>query len=221
MKRINEKSSELLKIPFGIHKGKDLISLMNNDPEYIKFLLNRPWFKDNFKDHYTLIINNFGEYHETPIHNAMQVKFLEEDYVEKFMLFLEKTLQFNSVKFLGLEFEPKCGGDIMLICTANHNKELVEKYDKKERIVYDKIRVVIEIKPSMGDDYPSVLRAVKRIDVPFVDKSLNHEDYYIRKDYRGVFVLIGEYDGKGVDLDNVKKIFMLDRIKLLQESDFI
>lgn len=67
-------------IPFGKYKGQPLEAIQS-DKSYLDWLLAQSWFKEKHQDMYTIIINNFQEPADTPLHNAMQIKFLNADYV--------------------------------------------------------------------------------------------------------------------------------------------
>jgi|GEM_PF-1984903 len=66
-------------VPFEKYRGQPVQALMH-DEEYIKWLTAQDWFKEKFQNIYTIIINNFKEVADTPEHNKMQVKFLNENY---------------------------------------------------------------------------------------------------------------------------------------------
>lgn len=70
-------------VPFGKHKGKPVETLLN-DREYLDWLLQQGWFQQKYGNIYQVVINNGMEPSETPEHNAMQIKFLEEEYRLKF-----------------------------------------------------------------------------------------------------------------------------------------
>jgi uncharacterized protein (DUF3820 family) len=65
-------------VPFGKHKGKSVEALLN-DREYVDWLLSQGWFQQQYGNIYQLVINNGQEPAETPEHNAMQIKFLDEE----------------------------------------------------------------------------------------------------------------------------------------------
>jgi uncharacterized protein (DUF3820 family) len=75
---INEELNKQI-IPFGKHKGKSLETLAK-DTQYCEWLLNQDWFRDKYQTIYQIVINNFGEPNETPEHNTLQVKFLDDDF---------------------------------------------------------------------------------------------------------------------------------------------
>ena len=67
-------------MPFGKYKGKPIEVLMQ-DEQYLNWLKDQPWFREKFRNYYTLIVNNFStEPVDTPEHNEMQAKSISSDY---------------------------------------------------------------------------------------------------------------------------------------------
>ena len=66
-------------LPFGKYKGKP-IEVLATDPQYKEWLQAQPWFEKNYPAIYkTVVINQFAEPSETPEHNKLQAKFLDDD----------------------------------------------------------------------------------------------------------------------------------------------
>jgi hypothetical protein len=66
-------------VPFGKYKGQP-VEVLSEDRAYADWLLAQGWLKQRFPDLHTLIINNFGEPTETPEHNRLQLRFLDETF---------------------------------------------------------------------------------------------------------------------------------------------
>ena len=66
-------------MPFGRYKGQP-IEYLSYDLSYCNFLKDQPWFKEKYNFIYQIIINNFGLPSDTPVHNAMQARFLDNDF---------------------------------------------------------------------------------------------------------------------------------------------
>lgn len=64
-------------VPFGKYRGQPVES-MAADRAYCDWLMAQGWFRERYANVYTLIVNNFGEPTETPEHNALQARFLDE-----------------------------------------------------------------------------------------------------------------------------------------------
>lgn len=170
-------------VPFGKYKGQPM-EILANDPNYVEWLNGQGWVKDKYPQFYTVIINNFQEPSDTPEHNALQAMFLDDELCRRFLSLVEKTLcrdGFVTYDPISKRFEIE-GIDVIL----NYYYWLPSKYieniinrDSYRRNYYQKhksypddasIRAwalwhatpqgscAVEIKPSIGDDFPSVLR---------------------------------------------------------------
>ena len=71
-------------VPFGKYKGKP-IEVLVQDPEYCDWLCAQPGFRERFAGVYNLIINNFGEPTDTPVHNRLQALFTDAAWVKAFV----------------------------------------------------------------------------------------------------------------------------------------
>jgi hypothetical protein len=71
-------------VPFGKHKGKDVLELTEADPNYIQWLVSQEWFRDKYVTLHQTIINRGPESEETPEHNALQVLFLDDEFCLSF-----------------------------------------------------------------------------------------------------------------------------------------
>jgi hypothetical protein len=71
--------SENRVVPFGKYKGQP-IEAMAEDTQYMEWLTAQSWFRERYQQFYTLIINNFTEPSDTPEHNRLHVKFLNDDF---------------------------------------------------------------------------------------------------------------------------------------------
>lgn len=140
-------------IPFGKYKGKP-IDVLAQDYEYCDWLMQQDWVKERYGNVYTLIVNNFGEATETPEHNKLQYKFMQEENVRK----LIKTLD-SSKKIAIIKIEPEVRGwDVLVEFAYKHGRPKPKDYDEDD---FDTGIMVLELKPCIGDDYPSVLRQMK------------------------------------------------------------
>ncbi len=66
-------------IPFGKYKGQP-VEVVVQDRQYVEWLTAQPWFRERFANIHTLIVNNFQEPTETPVHNALQARFLDQAF---------------------------------------------------------------------------------------------------------------------------------------------
>jgi hypothetical protein len=98
--------------------------------------LGQDLFRTRFTAIHTLIVNNFGEPEETPEHNALQALFLDQAFLERFL----KRVGRDRDQGLTPRFELE-RFDVVLATTDWGYK-----------------RFYVECKPSVGDDYPAILR---------------------------------------------------------------
>lgn len=72
----------------------------------------------------------------------------------------------------------------------------------------------VELKPTIGDDYPTVLRtAMRRM------QTMRMQPYARRGDVTAVVVLADEFNSTAVDLDHARKIFRSQSVSLLTTTD--
>jgi hypothetical protein len=69
-------------VPFGKYKGQP-VDVLAEDRSYCDWLLTQAWVVERFPKVHTLIINNFGEPTETPEHNALQIRLLDDGFRAK------------------------------------------------------------------------------------------------------------------------------------------
>lgn len=156
-------------VPFGKYKGQP-IEVLAADPKYVEWLNGQGWVKDRHPQFYTVIINNFQEPSDTPEHNALQALFLDDALCMRFLSTVadmtarrDHFRQLKSKKFEvggvdvllsydrwppGIQFKAK-GQDV--------------KPEKMPSLVVYFLKCGIEIKPSIGDDFPAVLRQAQNM----------------------------------------------------------
>lgn len=162
-------------IPFGKHKGKTVEEVQLYDPNYLDWLTGQSWFRDKFVILHQTIINRGTEPEETPDHNTLQVLFLDDEFCRKVLAAAGRT------------FPP----DVPL-----------EKYRQFEWKGVD-VRisdVLIEIKPTVGDDYPAVLRQMKALDTTGA---------------YGAILFLERYTGVGATAEQFEAIFKSAGIRVV------
>jgi len=71
-------------VPFGKYKGQP-VEALQQDRGYCEWLAGQDWFRTRYANIHTLIVNHFGEPCETPEHNQMQARFLDNDWSRRFL----------------------------------------------------------------------------------------------------------------------------------------
>ena len=190
-----EKNMQL--VPFGKYKGQP-VEVMQMDTGYCDWLSKQDWFREQYGNVYNqVIINNFTEPSETPEHNRLQMRFLDENFVESFVS--KKLRPAISAKYFHIEniqFE-HYGWDVCIEYSYS-------KYSDDEADIYNS--VCFEIKPCLGDDFPAVLRQMKKN----------------RNRYSGTFsvCIIDEFSASGATYEQVQQMFRTSKFSLLKFSDF-
>lgn len=116
----NESNNTTTLVPFGKYKGKPA-EVLRNDPDYCDWLMSQDWFRSRYQGVYNIIINNFTEPADTPEHNALQAKFLSDDFVAGFIRHALKYDIFSAVSMAFKENSKAC----------QNAKELLEKIQKE------------------------------------------------------------------------------------------
>jgi hypothetical protein len=232
-------------IPFGKHKGKPVFALAE-DKSYAEWLLAQPWFKERHINIYNVVINNFRQHDDTPEHNAMQIKFLDQSYALKLAYYLDSKLfnltsrdlnkairqsinsetahldiikkelpSFDKTKLLitsiptfeqgyDVAYSVKYGLNIHVYIEdrLGYSSEIF-KYQKTNYL-----QLFIEIKPTIGDDYPSILRQIKAsMPVQYEHPQIKH------------CLLVGTYTGVGATKEQFVQFFQSQKYKVIFESD--
>lgn len=146
-------------IPFGKYKNQPL-DLLAADKPYCDWLLAQGWFVQRYPSIHTLIINHFGEPTDTPAHNRLQLRFLDEILRLQAM---RAVSPHGVLSFLGpVAFEVQ-GADVwwrfdewrIFDIHNEHRRQWVNSHNS----------FGIECKPTLGDDYPAVLRYLRGLSV--------------------------------------------------------
>lgn len=171
-------------VPFGKYKGQP-VEAMAADKQYLDWLTAQPWFREKFQNIYTLVVNNLQEPTETPEHNKLQALFLNEDFRRRFLVKIHGETCVGDASEISVHFENE-GFDVHLDGPCECH---------------------VEIKPSIGDDYPAVLRQIKRARTS--SRQLTHS---YRPVFESVFVrhpvlFLEKYIGVGATEEQFIQIF--------------
>jgi hypothetical protein len=170
-------------VPFGKYKGQP-VEVLSGDPGYVEWLQGQPWVKDRFGGFYQLIINNFKESDETPEHNKLQVLFLDDVFcaafidvaypgkIERDINEISKGYRKEMTTIVSIARIFEVGGIDCCLSVICNGMKLCFGYDYDKYGKRDLYDICIEIKPQIGDDYPAVLRQMRKNEsmVLFVDR---------------------------------------------------
>jgi hypothetical protein len=67
-------------IPFGKHKGKTVAELLTADPQYADWIAAQAWVAERFAELHAAILTRGAGTDDTPEHNALQARFLDERF---------------------------------------------------------------------------------------------------------------------------------------------
>lgn len=199
-------------VPFGKWKGQP-VQRLAEDRSYFEWLCSQPWFREKFEDLYQAVVQRKFEVvvtvpgagavepSETPAHNAIQVLFLEDEFCRQFVREalpvwpeVEGALEFGRT----FEFE---GVDVLLVARAPEDEH---GYCRSQGMA-------IEIKPSIGDDYPAVLRQMRG------HRANNRLGYYLENQV----LLVGEFNARGATIQQFIKTFEVSGIRVVFLDDVV
>lgn len=207
-------------IPFGKYKGQP-VEQLQSDPDYAKWLIQQPWFADRYSNIRTLVINNYKEAEESPEHNVMQARFLDDYYmynvlcaaraIRPFHVWETDTLvpYLRGMKWCngngqaGVIFEHE-GWDVVAFMYYDAEGENLPPASRRKSSIEWGCRLYFELKPSLGEEFPAVLRQVKA-----------------RKRDAPCCVMVDRFIAESVSYEDVHAIFRNSNIKLLQSGSVI
>jgi hypothetical protein len=219
-------------ISFGKYRGQP-VEVLAGDESYRDWVMAQNWFRERYPQLRTIIINNFREPSETPDHNALQAKFLDDRFCRRFAEVgirakVEDNFQRGLKWLAGLGPPPAVLEKISVAALGDLEKSTVEfevgGWDviievlwKGDCIRYgdcvagdsESARLYLEIKPALGDDYPAVLRQMKA-------RKMNTPGYECTKQ---AFLVIQSFTAQGATLEQVRRIFELSGYKLVLFSE--
>lgn len=213
-------------VPFGKYEGQP-VEVLINDEHYVEWLTSQPWFSQRYPVLYQTVVNYGTVPQDSPEHNQMQARFLDHSVCLAVARVAAPDVEFDEPIALAAEwarldawrnsadrfeesahpavvkdlaFEDR-GWDVTFAVRLPR----LEVTSPDGRCTYgagDSPSFCVELKPDLGDDFPSVLRQVKR---------------YPGKGARVVVVRRAEFAQVG--WDQVSAIFAADQIALIREAD--
>jgi hypothetical protein len=194
-------------IPFGKYKGQEVDAVRVVDPAYLEWLVAQAWFAEKFRPIYQTIVVAPKESEDTPEHNSLQIRFLDKHFRSAFLNFLclsewgagfeEALAVFN---WHDVEFEV-LGWDVRI--------SLQYRDQRKTRVgpVF-----WIECKPTVGDDFPSILRQIKK-----QASALGKID----KDHHEFVLLVESFAASNVQNEEIERMFLSSDVKIVRLQDLL
>lgn len=184
-------------VPFGKYRGRPVEDMLA-DADYMDWLQSQPWFRARYG---RLLTQRDAEAaSRTPVHNRLQALFLNEDYTRALLGLLGKAdWERFSVRFeviqQGRQFVPwQCFSCDVLIHQMVKSRLASVGWEAVETG-----SVKVEIKPTVADDYPAVLRQMGR-------------------NNSGV-LFVGRYEGEGATEAQFVAMFAASGRKVLFKRD--
>ena len=146
------KLMEPLTLPFGKHKG---VRVNAAPHQYLRWLIQQPDTRRRYADlaaeiERTLKASPAGA-DDSPAHNALQARFLDMGFAKRAAVsFLRSTAGTGRVRIEKVEFEEVSDVAIEMRVTSG--------MDRETSVL---TKLYIEVKPTIGDDFPHVLRQTK------------------------------------------------------------
>jgi uncharacterized protein (DUF3820 family) len=168
-------------VPFGKYKGQ-AIEVALADRKYVDWVCAQEWFRMQFRELYA-VMSGINPDTPTPEHNALQARFVRQDYLRAFVAHLQTVPADPEVDWVfALGDLPKpddrcscwnqrhcavCGEywkdyDVCrALAWASRQSEIKTSFEVRGwDVVIAEPPLAIELKPSIGDDYPAVVRQV-------------------------------------------------------------
>lgn len=210
------------KVDFGKYKGQP-VSVLLNDPDYCRWLINQPSFARNRK--YGLVMDMIeGRSQTTPQHNTLQLKFLDIEFrlnfIERFLVQSPNPIDKQTPKKRRRVAIPvgESLGNIRAIHPSSGIEVIEFKFEQfadvylKCRLSYIDVRsIYVEIKPQVGDDFPDVLRQIQR-------QKKAWESSVARRDLHGKtywILLIDKFESSTINRNQLCEYFRTQDISVI------
>jgi hypothetical protein len=179
---IPENDKSAIVVPFGKHKGRTVAELLTHDPSYAEWITNQGWVAERFAELHAAILSRGAASDDSPEHNLIQARFLEPLFRAAFALAAQGTPWTvaswkldrirNYKRWIADPTDTATGKieDIQFWSDARFEQrgvDVVLAWDFRLPGHYGwdspHLSHNIEIKPSLGDDFPSVMRQMQRL----------------------------------------------------------
>lgn len=258
-----KKDPSAVVVPFGKYKGATVAELLVRDHQYADWIMAQGWVAERFAELHTAIASRGAGIDDTPEHNALQVRFLDEKFRVAFLTLthmsaIQKLLEHEITRerwdaqreiskinstidqaksFLGRwADEVETPQNEWAVKRFQENKEELaiaeravvfaqaaldditpDKYKLHTAVEFEaagvdvwlkwtwsndhnidyhnRNHIAIELKPSLGDDYPTVMRQMRRL--------------YCH------YIVVGQYTGRGISEPQLREMFNANGMRLV------
>lgn len=196
-------------VPFGKYRGMP-VEVMLADSNYCDWLSAQPWVKERFQNVYNTIVNiNQNEPSCTPEHNRLQARFMDEEFRNKLIWWVTDK---GKYKILSSSVRFETVSDVLI--EMNLSGFTTERDYKSKRIVPYNFRdtAAVEVKPTIGDDYPAILRQVLNQKM-----SRGNRDGY-GQSVKNFYVVFEQFDSEAVSETECRNLFAASGIGFLSTA---
>lgn len=215
-------------IQFGKYKGQPA-SVMLSDSKYCEWAMSQPGITEKYPELLEFLCHGDKSISETPIHNAMQARFMDGVFCSAFSTSISKNrndvecfsctrnmlardvdqndvLIKTSGLVLGKAISFEWYGFDVLVCSSIVCGDCFSVSSEKN--------VAVEIKPTMGDEYPAVLRQIKT--ACSVVNSRRAGSY---SRVTELALVVGDFRSSVISLQQAKDYFITSGVKLVTIKD--
>lgn len=226
-------------IPFGKHKGATVAELLARDPAYADWITAQAWVAERFAELHAAILTRGAGTDDSPEHNALQARFLDErfrtallrcaakdwldatrfdtalsifygDARRRGVLNHENRWDFDrthdvdgKLRILGAVRDDVASIPLELFTKAIFESNGVDvmvvwdhaKTRNEAKLAYVRTKLNVELKPSMGDDFPSIMRQMRRLEA--------------------TVLVVGAYTGRGASEPQMRAMFAASGITVV------
>jgi hypothetical protein len=196
-------------VPFGKYKGRS-IEEMASDKAYLDWCKLQPNLMEQYKEVFESLGNvqqqqNFNDKSEfTPEHNKLQARFFSDPNL---VSALQTKLGMDDIIKMQIEV-PVQERSGYIKRTVGYADLVIEWKKSNPSGGFSQIETFIELKPSIGDDYPQILRTASSM------KAALKSSYTTAP-----MIVFAEVYAGSVPLDLVKKMFKSSDIELIVASE--
>lgn len=194
-------------VPFGRYKGKPFEEVLA-DTSYAQWLAAQDWFQSKFVTFYRLIQERLQLDEDSPEHNAMQLRWMNPILLERLITAVygdddpvrrrEEQLEADGVGFCNILPEVN-GWDIVFTWQTRQLK--TKSFERRQ--------CYVELKPTLGDDFPSVLRSMN------LKKGKHDPDDTL------YFLVVGAFSSSSATSEQIWSYFDKHGIDLVEETDIV
>ena len=213
-------------VPFGKYRGHRVDEIRTIDPGYLEWLVAQAWLAEKYREVHAAIATARGS-EDSPEHNAMQVRFLDAEFLRKF-----SDLAFPDLRPDRLRIEKRF--DRVLIQRGGWKTVQIPDYEEviPDRVAFEVMggwdvgvitergTVYVECKPSVGDDFTGIPRQMKkRCERTNADSRGRTDQRYLANYLRETILLVDRWFSTNVTPEQIKAVFDASCIRVFEMSE--